>query len=84
MQDAHLAAVAGFRWRRRTRAGRGPLACVADALNLYKWRRAPETHARSHVFFPRAPLSLDLPQVDLVLIPSERKSEQSELLGRII
>ena len=54
--------------------GKGnPVACVADALNLYKRRGPAATQARGHVFFPRAPLSLDLPQVDLVLIPSEKK-----------
>ena len=53
--------------------GKGnPVACVADALNLYKWPGPTATQARGHVFLPRASLSRDLPQVDLVLIPSEK------------
>ena len=73
MKGAELArrALSG---RRRLSMGKGnSVACVADALNLYKWRGPTATQARGHVFFPRAPLSLDLPQVDLVLIPSEKK-----------
>ena len=66
---------------RRTLSGRSRLsmekgnsvACVADSLNLYRWRGPTATQARDQVFFPRAPLSLDLPQVHLFLIPSEKK-----------
>ena len=48
------------------------------------WRGPAATQAMGHVFFPRAPLSLDLPQVDVVLIPGEKKSERSEIRGRKI
>ena len=74
-----------FSGRSRLSMAKGnSVACVADALNLYKWRGPAATQAMGHVFFPRAPLSLDLPQVDVVLIPSEKKSERSEIRGRKI
>ena len=74
---------------RRTLSGRSRLsvrkgnsvACVADALNLYKWCGPTATQAMGHVFLPRAPLSLDLPQVDLGLIPSE-KNERAKRATR--
>ena len=42
-----------FSGRSRLSMGKGnSVACVADALNLYKWRGPAATRARDHVFFP--------------------------------